>query len=136
VEFALNPNMHEFRRKYKEGSQKPILFIYSPPMYMGRQVAEFKEALKPYADTFDIYYCSDQWEASKYFYTKEFPDVFPFVVVIDTKKRKALASGQQGPFEKYRKLIFYNKIQKHLTELIEEFLEGEAEHFFQSERMR
>jgi hypothetical protein len=45
VEFTFNPNFKDFRKKFKNTdgkTQKPLLFIYSPPLYMSRYVGEFK----------------------------------------------------------------------------------------------
>ena len=70
VEFAFNPNYKEFTKKIKSPKQtRPILFIYSPPMYMSRYLPEFKDVLRNYTEVFDIYYTGDQKEASKIFYT-------------------------------------------------------------------
>lgn len=50
VEFVLNPNLKEFKRKFLKGkgASKPMLFIYCPPLYMSRYIGEFKEVLKNY----------------------------------------------------------------------------------------
>lgn len=82
--------MKEFGRKFKYGknADKPIMFIYSPALYMSRYIGEFKEVLKNYSDVFDLYYTGDEKLASRYFYTKEFPDIIPYVVIIDPKKKK------------------------------------------------
>lgn len=94
VEFAFNPNFKEFTKKVKSGKQtKPILFVYSPPMYMSRYLPEFKDVLRNYTEVFDIYYTGDDKEAAKVFYTHELPDIFPYVVIIDPKKRKAVKRG-------------------------------------------
>jgi hypothetical protein len=94
VEFAFNPNFKEFTKKMKSDKQtKPILFVYSPAMYMSRYLPEFKDVLRNYTEVFDIYYTGDQKEASKVFYTQELPDIFPYVVIIDPKKRKAIKRG-------------------------------------------
>lgn len=90
MEFAFNPNFKEFRKKFKHGSQKPLMFVYSPAMYMSRYIGEFKDVLKNYTEVFDIYYTADDKEASELFYTKEFPEIFPYVVIVDPKKRKSL----------------------------------------------
>ena len=85
--------MQEFRRKFKYGSaQKPLLFVYAPEMYMARYVNDFKDVLRNYGEVFDIFYTCEEKEARKYFYTKEFPDIIPYVAIIDTKKIKELAS--------------------------------------------
>ena len=97
VEFAFNPNFKEFRRKFKNAdgkASKPIIFVYSPPLYMSRYIGEFKQVLQNYTEAFDIYYTGDQEKASQLFYTKEFPEIFPYVVIIDPKKRKGLKSAQ------------------------------------------
>jgi hypothetical protein len=90
VPFFFNTDMKEFGRKFKYGqnAEKPILFIYSPPMYMSRYVGEFKEVLKNYSEVFDIYYTDDEKKAKRFFYTKEFPEVIPYVAIIDPKKKK------------------------------------------------
>jgi hypothetical protein len=41
-----------------------------------------------------VYYTDNEKEASRVFYTKEFPDIFPYVVIVDTKKKKGLKSEQ------------------------------------------
>lgn len=61
---------------------------------MARYVSEFKAVLKDYLEVFDIYYTDDQKKASRYFYTKEFPDIIPYVVIIDPKKKKAIKSSK------------------------------------------
>jgi len=50
VEFAFNTDMKSFGKKFKygKGADKPILFIYSPPLYMSRYVGEFKDVIKNY----------------------------------------------------------------------------------------
>ena len=94
VEFGFNPNFKEFRRKMKHPAQnqKPLLFVYAPAMYMSRYVGEFKEVLKNYNEVFDIYYTPDESKAQQLFHTREFPEIFPYVVIIDPKKRKSLKS--------------------------------------------
>ena len=59
---------------------------------MSRYVGEFKAVLQQYNEVFDIYYTGDQAKASQIFYTKEFPEIFPYVVIVDPKKRKSLKS--------------------------------------------
>jgi hypothetical protein len=140
VEFVFNPNFKEFRKKFKHGkSSRPILFVYSPPMYMSRYIGEFKDVLQNYTEVFDIYYTGDQKKASSLFYTKEFPEIFPYVVIIDPKKRKALKSARANEtnsyIHKYREMVFFNKIGKDLGKLIEKFLDGELHHFYQSEKI-
>jgi hypothetical protein len=114
--------MNEFRRKflYGEGATKPILFIYSPPLYMSRYVGDFKAVLKTYTEVFDIYYTGDEYEAKRFFYTREFPDIIPYVVIIDPSTKKELRSedglkeltqtNNNFYFKKYRELIFFNSI--------------------------
>lgn len=85
MEFAFNPNFKEFKKKFKQGNAtKPMIFIYCPSLYMSRYIGEFKEVLKNYLEVFEVYYTDDEKEASQVFYTKEFPDIFPYVVIIDT----------------------------------------------------
>lgn len=82
--------MKEFRKKLKDGKDvtKPLLFIYTPELYMSRYIVEFKEVLGKYADAFDIFYTNQAEKATQYFYTKEFPDMIPYIVIIDPSKRK------------------------------------------------
>lgn len=98
-----------------------MIFIYSPPLYMSRYIGDFKEALKNYQEVFDIYYTDNENEASQVFYIKEFPEVFPYVAIIDTKKKKSLKSeagtlkelslkNNNFYFSKYREIIFFNDI--------------------------
>ena len=148
VEFAMNPNFKEFKNKFLNGAAtKPMIFIYCPALYMSRYIGEFKEVLKNYTDVFDVYYTDDEKQASRVFYTKEFPDIFPYVVVVDTKKKKALKSeagtlkeltleNNNFYFSKYREIIFFNDIQKNLNKLIDKYLDGEVHHFYQSEKMQ
>ncbi|CDW85809.1 UNKNOWN [Stylonychia lemnae] len=147
VEFVFNPNFSEFKRKFKTGtSQKPMIFIYSPAMYMSRYIGEFKQVLQNYTEVFDVYYTEDHNEAQQLFYTKEFPDIFPYVAIVDTKKKKGLKSSagtlheltlenNNFYFQKYREIIFFNDIQKNVNKLIDKFLDGEAHHYYQSQRM-
>jgi hypothetical protein len=147
---VFNPNFKEFRKKYKYGTSnnKPIIFIYSPAMYMSRYIGDFKDILKNYTEVFDIYYTDDQKKASQLFYTKEFPDVFPYVIIFDGKKKKELklpanvllhsstqSRSRNFYFHKYRELIFFNRIPEDLNKLVEKFLDGEVHHFYLSERM-
>ena len=90
VEFVFNPNFKEFRHKYLNGAEKPMLFIYCPPLYMSRYVGEFKEVLKNYQEVFDVYYTDDTEKAGALFYVKEFPEIFPYVLIVDSKKKKIL----------------------------------------------
>lgn len=124
-----------------------MLFIYSPSLYMSRYIGEFKEVLKNYSDVFDVYYTDNKKEASQVFYTSEFPDVFPYVAIIDPKKKKALKSGAGTVQEltlannnyylsKYREIIFFNDIQKNLNKLINKFLDGEVHHYYQSQKLQ
>jgi hypothetical protein len=64
-------------------------------MYMSRYVGDFKDILKEYSDVFDVYYTNDENKAKRFFYTKEFPDIIPYVVIVDTKKTKAV-KGEEG----------------------------------------
>lgn len=132
-------------------------------MYMSRYIGEFKEVLRNYTEVFDIYYTGSLDEASQLFYTKEFPEIFPYVVIVDPKKRKAVekhdlaqlvkkaVEGETNKEEddndkslneknsyakKYREMIFFNKIPKDLSKLINKFLDGELHHFYQSERVQ
>lgn len=53
---------------------------------MSRYIGDFKDVLKDYGEVFDIYYTGDEKKAKRLFYTKEFPDIIPYVAIIDTKK--------------------------------------------------
>ncbi len=123
------------------------MFVYSPHLYMSRYVGDFKEVLKNYGEVFDIYYTGDEKKAKRMFYTKEFPDIIPYVVIIDTKKQKELngdkdklvmttGDNMNYYFQKYRELIFFNNIPKDLKKLINKFLDGEIQHFYQSEKIQ
>jgi len=57
-------------------------------MYMSRYIHEFKQVLKNYQGMFDVYYTADPAEAKKFFFTNEFPEVIPMVVIIDPAERK------------------------------------------------
>lgn len=79
---------------------------------------------------FDVYYSNDEDIAKEYFYLHEFPDVIPFVTIIDPKRREPLKKPRdpsevvhvkgtrplsEGSYVfKTRKLIMYNKIQEDL----------------------
>ena len=156
VQFNLNPNMRKFRRILKtegnDSDQKPVIFVYSPQLYMSRYVHEFTAVLKQYQEVFDVYYCNDEQTAKEYFYLHEFPDVIPFVTIIDPKRRVALRSPRNKselipvkstrPLEegsyiyKTRKLIMFNKIQEDLQKLIDEFLDDDLQMFYQTEKLR
>lgn len=69
------------------------------------------------------------------------------MVIVDPKKRKALKSGAGDHheltlqrnnfyFHKYREIIFFNNIKKNLNKLIDKFLDGEIQHFYQSQKLR
>lgn len=113
---------------------------------MGRYIGEFKEVLKNYKEVFDIYYTGDEEQAKRYIYTREFPDIIPYVAIIDPMKKKAVKSSagltnltianNNFYFQKYRELIFMNNIKKDLNKLIDKFLDGEVQHYYQSERMK
>lgn len=87
---------------------------------MSRYVGDFSAVLKNYTEVFDIYYTGDEHEAKRFFYTREFPEIIPYVVIIDTQKKKALKSeagkkeltleNNNYYFQKYRELIFFNNI--------------------------
>lgn len=108
---------------------------------MSRYVQDFKEVLKDYQEVFDIYYCDDEDTANRFFYTKEFPDIIPYVVLIDPKKIEPL-KGEAGKkdhmrennnfyYAKYRQLIFFDKIKKHLKKFINDFLDEKGvTHFY------
>lgn len=75
------------------------------------------------------------------------PDIFPFVVIVDPKKKKAVKSNigelnelsvEKNNFylHKYREIIFFNNIPKNLNKMIDSYLDGEAQHFYQSQNMR
>lgn len=148
MEFVFNPNFKEFRKKLKYGtSEKPMIFVYSPPLYMSRYIGEFKESLGKWTEVFDIYYTGDESEASQLFYTKEFPEIFPYVAIIDSKKRKELKGipikgnkedkqpgislqKDSAYYHKYREIIFFNKIEKDLNKLVDKYLDGELHHFY------
>jgi hypothetical protein len=119
---------------------------------MSRYVNEFTTIIKNYQEVFDVYYCSDELQAKEYFYLHEFPDVIPFVTIIDSKRRVGLKSPRNPkeliplksmrPIEegsyifKTRKLIMFNKIQEDLQKLIDEFLDDELQMFYQTEKIR
>lgn len=108
---------------------------------MSRYVNEFTAVLKQHQEVFDVYYCNDEQQAKEYFYLHEFPDVIPFVTIIDPKRRVGLKSPRiknelipvksTRPLEegsyiyKTRKLIMFNKIQEDLQKLIDEFLDDD-----------
>lgn len=147
--------MSEFRNKItKEIKQeKPIIFIYSKDMYMSRFVNEFKQALKEYEGMFEVYFTNDKKEASKYFYLGEFPEVIPFVTIIEPNDRKQVklhiteVEKQKGKeahpepisFEnsypkKYRELILANDIEKNMKKLLENYLDEKTTHFYTSKK--
>ena len=147
--------MSEFREKFtKEGKgQKPILFIYSKEIYMSRFISDFKSVLKEYNGMFEIYYTDDAREASKYFYIGEFPEVLPFVTIIDPQDRKQVkldmtneekAEGNKNKSEdisweksypkKYRELIMPSRVDKDLKKLIESYLDEKSTHFYTSKK--
>lgn len=98
-------------------------------------------------DVFDVYYTDDEKQAEQVFYIKEFPDIFPYVAIVDSKKKKALKS-EDGTLKdltlennnyylsKYREIIFFNDIQKNFNKLIDKYLDGEAHHYYQSEKLQ
>lgn len=56
------------------------------------------------------------------------------------KSVSALASSDQKDnknsyVNKYRELVYFNKIGKDLNKLIEKYLDGELHHFYQSEKV-
>ena len=59
-------------------------------MYMSRYIGEFEDTLKDYREVFDFYYTDNEKKAKKYFHTSEFPEIIPYVVIIDPKKKVAL----------------------------------------------
>lgn len=76
----------------------------------------------------------------------EFPDVIPFVTIIDPKRRQPLRYPRNkndlipvknnrplsdGSYVyKTRKLIMFNKIQEDLKKLIDEFLDDDLQMFY------
>lgn len=56
--------MRKLRRVLKtesnDADQKPVIFVYSPQLYMSRYVNEFTAVLKQYQEVFDVYYCNDE----------------------------------------------------------------------------
>ena len=68
------------------------------------------------------------------------------MVIVDPKKRKSLKSvaavasdkkdNTNSYVQKYRELVYFNKIGKDLNKLIEKFLDGELTHFYQSEKVK
>lgn len=64
VQFNLNPSMSKLRRVLKtednDSDQKPVIFVYSPQLYMSRYVNEFTAVLKHHQEVFDVYYCNDE----------------------------------------------------------------------------
>ena len=144
----MNPNFKDFKNKLLNGtSTKPMIVIYCPALYMSRYIGEFKEVLRNYMDVFDVYYTDDEKQAEQVFYIKEFPDIFPYVAIVDSKKKKALKS-EDGTLKdltlennnyylsKYREIIFFNDIQKNFNKLIDKYLDGEAHHYYQSEKLQ
>lgn len=88
---------------------------------------------------FDIYYTPDPEEAKKFYFTKEFNEVIPMVVIIDPADRKEI--GKSSEWEnsypkKYRQLIFPNNVEKSLKKLVEEYLDEKSQHFYTSLKMQ
>lgn len=70
------------------------------------------------------------------------------MVIVDPKKRKALKAITEGQLaaalegsgdglseansypQKYREIVFFNKIGKDLSSLIDKFLDGQVHHFY------
>ena len=61
---------------------------------MSRYVSDFKEVLSGYNEVFDVYYTCNPQKAKRFFYTKEFPEIIPYVVIIDPKKKQAIKSSE------------------------------------------
>lgn len=78
-------------------------------------------------------------------------------MIVDPKKRKSLKTvtgivaeasanlsedgakpkdNSNSYVQKYRELVYFNKIGKDLNKLIEKFLDGELTHFYQSEKVK
>lgn len=74
--------MKEFKRKYRKGSDKPILLIVWKEMFMSFNAQEFGIALRDFNQLFDVFYCSDEKEVKKYFHSY-LPMDFPHVYIID-----------------------------------------------------
>lgn len=45
----MNPNIEQFRRVIKKQvqSDRPVIFVYLPDIYMSRMIKDFAQVLKP-----------------------------------------------------------------------------------------
>ena len=85
---------------------------------MKRYIHEMKEVIKTYENSFEFVFTNDFEVASRYFYTKTFPDVMPFVCIVD-KSRKLHIQESNNP--------------DNITEAIKtEVPEGAKFHYFQT----
>ena len=98
--------MRRFRRLFKgdlsknqDKEQNPVMFIYYPDVFMDHYHRDFRPVADEIHESFDIFYCKDAEVAKQYFYLKEFPEVMPFVAIVDPKRQEPLVAFK-NPNEK------------------------------------
>ena len=89
-----------------------------PDEYMKWYVHEFKQAIKNYENLFEFVFTNDANVANWYFYTKQFPDMMPFLCIMDKSRNLVVAPE--------------NKLDELDSLLKTEVKENEKFHYFQS----
>ena len=77
--------MKMFKKKYSRQleSDKPLLLILWPQMFMSQFIGEMSQTLRQYNDMFEIYYCKDEKLAKQMFNTSMMPRELPHVYIVD-----------------------------------------------------
>lgn len=150
----MNPH---FKARVKAESPIPQCFVYIPDQYMKKYIHEIKGAITEYQDAIEFVFTSDHTEINKHFYTDDYPDVMPFMVIVDKSKKipvQPLGAELRKPEEivlegdeaasfigdfyypKYKDAIFMSNLKQEVGKFITRYLDGEIQPYFSSERMK
>ena len=87
VQFLFNTDIKELRQimKGKKKTEKPILLLIWPEMFMSQYSQEFQNVLRNYNDMFDVFYCRKQSDVADLLNTGIMPKELVHMYIVDTK---------------------------------------------------
>lgn len=146
VEFILNTDVKRSMKEL-EAKPKPIVFVYFSEMFMkmqqGSVIGELKNIVRAFDDKFEFLFTNNPKVASKYFYMKSEPDIFPFVIIIDPKTKipvpaddmKAVEKGNFY-YAKYTQRMDPMSFTPNMTEFLGKYISNDLkeDYHFQSQK--